>query len=128
MSTDRQRIDKWLFFARVTKSRSLAGKLVQAGRVRLNGEKTDQASQIVKSGDTLTITLDRQIRVLRVVAAGTRRGPYEEARTLFIDLTPERPSGGERGASALPPLREPGAGRPTKRERRQLDRWRAGEE
>ena len=128
MSTDRQRIDKWLFFARVTKSRSLAGKLVQSGRVRLNGEKTDQSSQIVKPGDTLTITLDRQIRVLRIVAPGTRRGPYEEAKTLFEDLTPEQPSTRERGLTGLPPLREPGAGRPTKRDRRQLDRWRSGED
>jgi ribosome-associated heat shock protein Hsp15 len=123
---DRQRIDKWLFFARVTKSRSLAAKLAQAGRIRLNGEKIDQASQTVKPGDTLTITLDRQIRILRVADPGTRRGPYEEAKTLYEDLTPEQPSGKQEGLPALAPVREAGTGRPTKRERRQLDRWRDG--
>lgn len=121
---DRQRIDKWLFFARVAKSRSLAAKLAQAGRIRLNGEKTDQASQTVKPGDTLTITLDRQIRILRVTATGMRRGPYEEAKTLYDDLTPEQPSTKPGGVPSLTPLRDAGAGRPTKRERRQLDRWR----
>lgn len=123
-----QRIDKWLFFARVTKSRSLAAKLAQSGRIRLDGEKIDQASQTVKPGDTLTITLDRQIRILRVADPGTRRGPYEEAKTLYEDLTPEQPSAKSGGVPPLVPVREAGSGRPTKRERRQLDRWRDGGE
>ena len=50
----RQRIDKWLFFARILKSRSLAAKLVQAGRVRINGEKTDQASSVVRRSHSET--------------------------------------------------------------------------
>ena len=69
----RQRIDKWLFFARVVKSRSLAAKLVQAGRVRINREKAGQAAQPVKPGDVLTIKLDRRIVVLR--GARRRRAP-----------------------------------------------------
>ena len=73
--TARQRIDKWLFFARVVKSRSLAAKLVQAGKVRLNREKIDQAAQAVKPGDVLTISLDRRILVLKILLPGTRRGP-----------------------------------------------------
>jgi ribosome-associated heat shock protein Hsp15 len=118
----RQRIDKWLFFVRVVKSRSLAAKLVQAGRVRVNRDKTDQPSHQVKPGDVLTITLERRVLVYRVVACGSRRGPAEEARTLYEDLTP--PSAGTSGAplpDALPPVRAPGSGRPTKRERRKLD-------
>jgi ribosome-associated heat shock protein Hsp15 len=87
---ERQRIDKWLFFARVVKSRSLAAKLAQAGRVRVNREKIDQASQIVRPGDVLTITLDRRILVYRIVSPGTRRGPAEEARLLYEDLTQVR--------------------------------------
>lgn len=83
----RQRIDKWLFFARVVKSRSLAAKLVQAERVRVNRDKVDQASFLVKPGDVLTITLDRRILVYRVLGAGTRRGPADEARNLYEDLT-----------------------------------------
>ena len=84
----RQRIDKWLFFARVVKSRSLAAKLVQAGRVRINRDKASQAADPVKPGDVLTIALDRRIVVFRVCAPGIRRGPAEEARTLYEDLSP----------------------------------------
>jgi ribosome-associated heat shock protein Hsp15 len=71
----RQRIDKWLFFSRAVKSRSLAAKLVVGGRVRINRDKAAQASDLVKPGDVLTITLERTVRILKVVEAGTRRGP-----------------------------------------------------
>ncbi len=118
---DRQRIDKWLFFARVVKSRSLAAKLVQSGRVRLNRDKVEQAAHTVKPGDALTITLDRRVLVYKVVACGTRRGPAEEARALYEDLTPP-PAAQPAPADAIAPLREKGSGRPTKKERRQTDR------
>ena len=114
----RQRIDKWLFFARVVKSRSLAAKLVQAGRVRVNREKAGEAAQPVKPGDVLTINLDRRVIVLRIVAAGVRRGPFEEARTLYADLTPQPASNEAALPDAVAPLREAGSGRPTKKERR----------
>jgi len=90
---ERQRIDKWLFFARVVKSRSLAAKLAQSGRVRVNREKIDQASQLVRPGDVLTITLDRRVLVYRVLSPGLRRGPAEEARTLYEDLTSRSEAG-----------------------------------
>jgi len=70
-----RRIDKWLFFARVVKSRSLAAKLVSSGNVRLNKVKIDQPSQNVKVSDVLTISLDRRVLVYEVVAGGERRGP-----------------------------------------------------
>ncbi|MDN5925918.1 MAG: RNA-binding S4 domain-containing protein [Hyphomicrobiales bacterium] len=114
---DLQRIDKWLFFARVTKSRSLAARLVLAGRVRVNREKVEQAAYPVKQGDVLTVTLDRRVLVYRILGSGVRRGPAVEARALYEDLTPaveETPG--------APPARAPGAGRPTKKERRALDR------
>jgi ribosome-associated heat shock protein Hsp15 len=114
---ERQRIDKWLFFARVVKSRSLAAKLVTAGRVRVNREKVDQASYPVKPGDVLTITLDRRVLVYRILSSGVRRGPATEARTLYEDLTPAAEQ-----APVASPAREPGSGRPTKKERRALDR------
>ncbi len=119
--TARQRIDKWLFFARVVKSRSLAAKLVQAGKVRLNREKIDQAAQAVKPGDVLTISLDRRILVLKILLPGARRGPFEEARTLYEDLSPSP----EAKAAEPAPFaeRDPGSGRPTKRERREIDRF-----
>ncbi|KXF76287.1 RNA-binding protein [Paramesorhizobium deserti] len=125
-ASDRQRIDKWLFFARVVKSRSLAAKLATGGRVRVNRDKVDQASHPVKVGDVLTVTLERRILVYRILATGHRRGPAEEARLLYEDVSPQ-PSpgdGGQAGAKELPPVRDPGSGRPTKRERRETDRLR----
>ncbi|QND57171.1 RNA-binding S4 domain-containing protein [Mesorhizobium huakuii] len=118
----RQRIDKWLFFSRAVKSRSLAAKLVVAGRVRINRDKAAQASDQVKPGDVLTITLDRRIFVWKVLGAGVRRGPAEEARTLYEDMSPPPTPKGEALPDAIPALREAGSGRPTKRERRQTDR------
>ena len=84
---ERQRLDKWLWFARVVKTRALAAKLVTAGHVRLNGARAAGPDKPVRPGDVLTIALERQVRVLRVVAPGERRGPYEEARRLYDDLT-----------------------------------------
>jgi len=118
---ERQRIDKWLFFARVVKSRSLAAKLVQAGRVRVNRDKVEQAAHLVKAGDVLTITLDRRVLVYRIAACGTRRGPAEEARRLYEDVSPP-PADRSAPPDAIPPLRERGSGRPTKKERRETSR------
>lgn len=92
-----QRIDKWLFFARVVKSRSLAAKLAQSGRVRINGQKCDHAADTVRPGDTLTTTMERRILVYRVLDPGVRRGPADEARALYEDLSPTP------GAEAAPP-------------------------
>jgi ribosome-associated heat shock protein Hsp15 len=127
MDGGRQRLDKWLFFARVVKSRSLAAKLAQSGRVRVNRDKAEQAAHPVRPGDVLTITLDRRILVLKVLAAGVRRGPAEEARTLYEDLTPPPAPRDAALPDALPPLRDTGSGRPTKKERRETDRFRSGE-
>ena len=88
------RIDKWLWHARLAKTRTLAQRLVSGGHVRLNRVPVRQASQTVRPGDVLTVAAFGRVRVLRVVALGARRGPAEEARTLFEDLTPPeaRPS------------------------------------
>lgn len=83
----RQRIDRWLFFARLAKSRTLAARLVEDGRVRINGRKIEQPSDTVKSGDGVTLTLERGVVVVRVLAPGTRRGPAPEARLLYEDIT-----------------------------------------
>jgi ribosome-associated heat shock protein Hsp15 len=83
----RQRLDKWLFFARLQKSRTLAAKLVTAGKIRVNREKVDNAARTVKPGDVLTITFERQVLVVRVELPGTRRGPAAEARTLYTNLS-----------------------------------------
>ncbi|MBZ9654494.1 RNA-binding S4 domain-containing protein [Phyllobacterium lublinensis] len=122
----KQRIDKWLFFARVVKSRSLAAKLVSGGSVRVNKDKIDQPSHGVRAGDVLTITLDRRILVYKILSGGTRRGPADEARTLYEDLSPPLPA--KDGMSRLDglPMRDAGSGRPTKRDRRQVDRLMLG--
>lgn len=117
----RQRIDKWLFFARAVKSRSLAAKLVQGAKVRVNRDKVDQPSYALKSGDVLTISLERRALVWRVVGLGVRRGPAEEARTLYEDMTPVEEKSDPASRMVAPAQREPGSGRPTKRERRQID-------
>ncbi|QCI96696.1 RNA-binding S4 domain-containing protein [Agrobacterium larrymoorei] len=118
----RQRLDKWLFFARMVKSRSLAQSYIQSGNVRINGAPVRQASHVVKIGDRLDIGLERVDRVLIVKAAGDRRGPYEEAKLLYDDQTPPKEPG-ERLTLLEQAVREPGSGRPTKKERRALDRF-----
>ena len=106
---------------------TLAGRQTGGrGRVRINGDKAGQASDSVKQGDVLTITLERQILVYKVLPPGSRRGPADEARTLYEDLSPPPAPKGEAPPDALPPLREAGSGRPTKKERRETDRLRNG--
>ncbi|MBD9374807.1 RNA-binding S4 domain-containing protein [Rhizobium sp. ARZ01] len=116
----RQRIDKWLFFARLRKSRSLAAKSVEQGDVSVNGQPVRQPSFGLKPGDTVVLSLDRHNLVVKVLLPGTRRGPFEEARMLYEDLTPPPPPKEERNLFEQA-TRERGAGRPTKRERRETD-------
>lgn len=89
---DRLRLDKWLFFARLVKSRTLAQGLIEAGHVRVNREKTDNAAKAIRVGDVLTLVLGRSVRVIEIRALGTRRGPASEAQALYRDLsTPAAP-------------------------------------
>ncbi|MGH6794061.1 MAG: RNA-binding S4 domain-containing protein [Methylocella sp.] len=82
----RQRLDKWLWFARVAKTRGLAARLISEGHVRLNARRIETPAKGVAPGDVLTIALERQVRVLKVVAAGARRGGFAEASRLFEEL------------------------------------------
>lgn len=125
---ERQRIDKWLWFARFAKTRTLAQKLAVSGRVRVNRAKNDSASRIVKIGDTLTIAGEASVRVLRIVAPGVRRGAPAEARQLYEDLSPPPTHPAPKEATAG--NRPEGSGRPTKRDRRAIDSFRrdAGED
>ena len=86
MREDRQRLDKWLWFARFAKSRTLAAKLVMSGFVRVNGQRTDNAAKAVAVGDVVTIALVRTTLVVRIEGLGERRGPAPEARQLYIEL------------------------------------------
>lgn len=129
-SATRLRADKWLWYARVYKSRSLASSMIKSGKVRINGERFSTPSRTIVAGDVLTITLDRQIKVVKIVKLGTRRGPAPEAQTLYEDLSPPPVKEDTPDRPARQAVREEGAGRPSKKERRQLDRFRsqAGEE
>lgn len=83
---DRQRLDKFLWHARVVKARSSAAELVERGHVRINGVRETSPGHAVKAGDVLTIALDRTVRVLKVVAFAERRGDAGAARALYEEL------------------------------------------
>jgi len=116
---DRQRIDKWLWHARVVRTRSAAAELVTSGLVRLNRERITASSRLVRIDDVVTIALDRQVRILRVAGFAERRGDAEAGRALYADLTPLPEVSDESPVTAA---RDPGSGRPTKRDRRAIDR------
>ncbi|PHS76878.1 MAG: RNA-binding protein S4 [Rhodospirillaceae bacterium] len=117
----RLRVDKWLYHARFFKSRTLAGKFCQASNVRVNTETIAKAHVLVGPGDVLTFAKAEQVKVVKILAIGKRRGPAPEAQALYEDLSPT-PAQRAKNLSAPPALREPGQGRPTKAERRALDR------
>lgn len=113
------RVDKWLWAARVFKTRSLAGAACDGGKVDVNDEVAKPARR-VRTGDLVVVTLPRgRRRILKVTGVDDRRGSAAVAKALFEDLTPPEPP---RPMQAIPPRREPGAGRPTKRERRAIER------
>lgn len=82
------RLDKWLWQARFFRTRSLAARVVAAGGVRLNSERTDKPARAVGPGDVLTFAQGARVRVVRVLASGARRGPPAEAALLYEDLSP----------------------------------------
>jgi ribosome-associated heat shock protein Hsp15 len=115
------RVDKWLWAARVFKTRSLAAQACDGGKVDVNDQAVKPA-KLVRVGDSIKVTLpEGRRRILKVVALDDRRGSAPVAAKLFEDHSPPAPP---RVGSARPPYRPPGAGRPTKRERRTLDRLR----
>ena len=145
VAADVQRLDKWLWFARVAKTRTLAARLVANGRVRINRVRVTKPAQTVRLGDVITVSVPGGVRVLKILAAGVRRGPATEAATLYEEIVPLRATprlqtadGSEEPAVAADadegpgqggPTSEAGSGRPTKRDRRVLDRLRSqGEE
>ncbi len=125
------RVDKWLWYARFFRTRSLATKACNAGKLRISGAPVSKAHHKVKPGDVLTFPQARHVRVVKVLALAVRRGPAAEAQALYQDLKPPSAEGrlpkiaGVRlpGIRA-PGNRPPGAGRPTKQDRRALDKLR----
>jgi ribosome-associated heat shock protein Hsp15 len=120
-SLDSIRVDKWLWAARVFKTRSQASVACDGGKVDVNDEAVKPARR-VRAGDLIAVTLPRgRRRILKVAGVDDRRGSAEVAKALFDDLTPPEPP---RPRQARPPWRAPGTGRPTKRERRDIKRLR----
>jgi ribosome-associated heat shock protein Hsp15 len=118
-----QRLDKWLWYARIVKTRSGAARLIEAGKVRINGVRALKPSRLVQAGDVVTATALGRLSVLRVLASAERRGPPSLARALYEDLTPQAPPAPDRGPEHTSP---PGGPRPTKRDRRRIDALRGG--
>ena len=110
---ERQRIDKWLWHARLVRTRSAAAALASSGHVRINGERVEAPSRAVRPGDVVTLALDRAVHVLKVLDFSERRGSANDARELCEALSPSPRN-----------MADPSVGgpRPTKRERRAFDR------
>jgi ribosome-associated heat shock protein Hsp15 len=119
----KERLDRFLFFSRAIKSRTLAQKYVESGAVRVNSERTERSDFKVGAGDVLTMSLRDRIIVWRIVDPGTRRGPASEAQGLYEDLSPPPLPKAEQSPydAAIAP-RDEGSGRPTKKQRRDTDR------
>ncbi|MEM6307082.1 MAG: RNA-binding S4 domain-containing protein [Pseudomonadota bacterium] len=105
------RLDKWLWQARFFKTRTLAAKIVQAGKVRVDRTPVSKPSRLVQPGNVLTFPKETDIRVIKILAIGTRRGPASEAQALYDDLAPPQP----RVAQPQAPKSD---GKPSSRERK----------
>jgi ribosome-associated heat shock protein Hsp15 len=95
VTATRQRIDKWLWFARMVKTRTLAQAIVSQGQVRVNKARIVKASHEIGPGDILTLAAHGRVRVVRVASIGVRRGPASEAQTLFEDISETMPTASE---------------------------------
>lgn len=117
------RIDKWLWAARMFKTRSLASDACGAGHVKVDGTSVKPA-KVVRVGDRLEVRTPGGPRILEVAALGDRRGPAELARTLYIDHTPPPPPKEQQALLVDTTTRDRGSGRPSKRDLRELRRIR----
>lgn len=117
---DTIRLDKWLWQARFFKSRSLAAGVVTGGKVRIGGQPAVKPARAVGAGDVLTFQQNTDIRIVKILACGTRRGPAPEAQALYEDMSPP-----EVHVPKNPGFE--GKGRPTKKDRRDMLSLRAGD-
>jgi ribosome-associated heat shock protein Hsp15 len=117
-----QRLDRWLYCARLAKTRTGAARLIEEGKVRVDGVRALKPSRLVHPGNVVTATPPQRIFVVRVVAMAERRGPASAARALYDDLTPQQrlPPGTSRDGDHRK------GRRPTKRDRRRIDALRGG--
>ncbi len=121
------RIDKWLWAARFYKTRTLAQQALEGGKVKLNGERVKPAKDM-RAGDRIDMHIAMQDWTLRVLQLSDKRGPAPVAQSLYQETSESVARRAEQSAlrklAAEPSLERSGRGRPTKRERRELERWR----
>jgi ribosome-associated heat shock protein Hsp15 len=121
------RLDKWLWYARFFKTRGLATKVIAGGRLRLDGEVMTKPHRAALVGQVLTFAQGSRVRVIKILALGSRRGPADEASLLYEDLAPPEPKKADDAQKERHfEERLRGSGRPTKRERRQTDKLKPG--
>jgi ribosome-associated heat shock protein Hsp15 len=123
------RLDKWLNIACVFKTRSQATREIELNRVSVNGQDA-KPHRNLNPGDRIEVEIGDWTRVLIVKELRDKPVSKEEARTLYEDLSPPRPEADpfRRLLRRPPAVREKGAGRPTKKERRDIERWEEGED
>jgi len=115
-----QRIDKWLWHARFFKTRSLAQKQVVTGKIRVDTEKISSPSRKILAGNVLTITRERDIKIIEILSIADKRGPFSEAQLLYNDLSPPKPEIEKQEATKESMSRIQSDGRPTKHQRKQI--------
>lgn len=117
------RLDKWLWHARFVKTRGLAQKLIEGGKVRLNSEKQHKASATVRIGDEISFAVHERLHMVRVTGISERRGPASEAQGLYAEIEPTvnlRQASGAR-------ITRSGKGRPSKKDRRAYEKMKAAD-
>ena len=119
-SPETQRIDKWLWHARFFKTRSLSQKQITTGKIRVDREKISNPSRKITIGNVLTITREREIKIIEIIAIADKRGPYSEARLLYNDLSPPKPEKQKQEQTTEALSRIKSDGRPTKHQRKQI--------
>ena len=119
--TEKIRLDTWLWYARFYKSRSLSSKAISSGKIRINSNKITKPAAKVKTHDVLTLNYVNEIRLIQVQSLGSRRGPASEAQSLYIELT-ERRIETSYVKSTIEKLKKDSNKRPTKKDRRLLDK------
>ena len=115
------RLDIYLYYIRIFKSRSIATKFVSTNRLRISGQVTQKPHKMISIGDVLTITINDNIKILKVLDIPNRRGPYSESLNFYEDITPIENIPKKESIKIDMKFVER-VGRPTKRERRQTDR------
>ena len=115
------RLDIYLYYIRIFKSRSLATKYILSNRLRISGQVTQKPHKMISIGDVLSMTIRGDVKILKILDIPNRRGPYSESLNFYEDITPIENN--QKSEYLKPNIKfAERVGRPTKRERRQIDR------